>query len=89
MSEIMFYDVEVYTGWWCVCVSNNEGYKNQFTSEHNNINELKDIVDTHTMVGFNNYSYDDIILENIISGRDKVTYIKYLSDSVIIHKDKF
>ena len=68
---IITYDIEVLKYDWIIVFKE----ANEYRVIHNNVNELKNYIDTLTknkgiLVGFNNYHYDDIVMAGILLGYD-------------------
>ena len=88
-KPLAFYDMEVMIPYWCIGIitSNDEEYV--FDSESKSLVELEEITKSHVMIGINNYDYDDILLQSINVGKHNPKIIKYISDSIIVGKEKY
>ena len=84
MKEVTFYDIEVYPTFWCICFIDTNDEKYYFTSDSQNLSKLHELVKTTCLVGFNNYEYDDIIVQNIMKGYDNTTLIYKLSNEIMM-----
>jgi hypothetical protein len=83
-DDLLFYDIEVYShNAFVVFKDINKKLKRVF---HNNFVHLSDFIKGKTLVGFNNYYYDDKILTYMI-GLKTVQQIKYLNDQIILGED--
>lgn len=64
----VFYDLEVFKHDWLAVLMDDQG---NVTRIHNNVDKLKNSLSTNNiLVGYNNYSYDDIILAGLLTGKD-------------------
>ena len=84
----MFYDIEVYEHDWFICFEDEDG--NRDFVHNGGILKLHNIVKKYTLVGFNNYHYDDRILGKILEYGSKCVQdpnlIKQANDDIIINK---
>lgn len=78
--EYLFYDIEVFKHDALVIFKDID--KNVVKSYHNDFNGLGEFIKGKTLVGFNNYHYDDIILTAMISNWSNYQ-IKVLNDEII------
>lgn len=84
-QRILIYDIEVYEEDAFVVFKNLDGtiykiYHNEFTG-------LRELVTTSTLVGYNNYFYDDIIISGMIDCWTP-KQLKRLNDDLIIRREK-
>jgi len=64
----LFYDLEVFRHDWLAVLMDENG---SVIRIHNDVDKLKNSLSTQQiLVGFNNYSYDDVVLAGILSGKD-------------------
>jgi len=83
-DNILFYDIEVYShNAFVVFKDINKNLKRVF---HNNFVHLSDFIKGKTLVGFNNYYYDDKILTYMLDLKT-VQQIKDLNDRIINGED--
>jgi len=84
-DSILFFDIEVYSQYdaFVVFKDINKKLKRVF---HNNFVQLADFIDGKTLVGFNNYHYDDKILTYMLDLKT-VHQIKKLNDAIISGED--
>lgn len=80
MENLLFYDIEVFKEDALVVFKDIE--KNIVKIFHNNFTGVSDLIKDKTLVGYNNYWYDDKILTYMIDGKD-VYQIKRLNDDII------
>jgi hypothetical protein len=84
LDELLFYDIEVFShDVFVVFKDINKKLKRVF---HNNFVQLSDFIKGKTLVGFNNYYYDDKILTYMLDLKT-VQQIKYLNDQIILGED--
>jgi len=84
LDELLFYDIEVFShDAFVVFKDINKKLKRVF---HNNFVQLSDFIKGKTLVGFNNYYYDDKILTYMLDLKT-VQQIKYLNDQIILGED--
>lgn len=88
---IVFYDMEVFVEDWMICFIYPDGRRQHF---HNSgLMKILQIINTHTLVGFNNYHYDDKILTKIAGGKTKglpkPTDVKEWNDDIILRKQNW
>lgn len=79
MLNCIYYDVEVFRDDW-IFIAN---HSNTFTVIHNNKEELKQFITLNKrcwFVGYNNYHYDDYIIEDILSGNNPYELSKKIID---------
>jgi hypothetical protein len=63
----VFYDIEVFRHDWMVVLMTED----QVIKIHNDVDKLKKCLSTNNiLVGYNNYSYDDIVLAGLLTGKD-------------------
>jgi hypothetical protein len=80
-TEILFYDIEVYTHNSFVVLKDIN--KNMWLFENRNrFSGLSDFINGKTLIGFNNYWYDDHILDAMLNGWSQ-KQIKDLNDRII------
>ena len=82
-KEIVFYDVEVYPNFWCICFIDTNDERQYYTSDSTNLSGLVKTVNNSCLIGFNNYEYDDIIVQSIVAGYDNTSYIYKLSTTIM------
>jgi hypothetical protein len=83
-DDLLFYDIEVYShNAFVVFKDINKKLKRVF---HNNFVHLSDFIKGKTLVGFNNYYYDDKILTYMLDLKT-VQQIKHLNDQIILGED--
>jgi hypothetical protein len=83
-DNLLFYDIEVYShNAFVVFKDINKKLKRVF---HNNFVGLSDFIKGKTLVGFNNYHYDDKILTYMLDLKT-VQQIKTLNDAIISGED--
>lgn len=95
-ENLLFYDMEVTKHDWLIVfkdINFNEiavfhsnkladwNCSNSITGNY--ANELNDLIKGKTLLAYNNYHYDDIILGYMLKGFTDTKYIKALSDSII------
>lgn len=84
MKELLFYDIEVFKHDSIVVFKDiNKKYVGVF---HNNFKGMKDLIKGKTLVGFNNYHYDDKVLTymlNVDNQKHTQFLIKELNDKII------
>lgn len=84
LDELLFYDIEVFShDAFVVFKDINKKLKRVF---HNNFVQLSDFIKGKTLVGFNNYYYDDKILTYMLDLKT-VQQIKYLNDQIILGEE--
>ncbi len=84
LDDLLFYDIEVYShNAFVVFKDIHKKLKRVF---HNNFVGLSDFIKGKTLVGFNNYYYDDKILTYMLDLKT-VQQIKYLNDQIILGED--
>lgn len=84
LDELLFFDIEVFShNAFVVFKDINKNLKRVF---HNNFVQLSDFIKGKTLVGFNNYHYDDKILTYMLDLKT-VQQIKYLNDQIILGED--
>ena len=66
MENLLFYDIEVYK--YDAFVVFKDINKNTLRIFHNDFEELRDFIKGKTLVGYNNYFYDDLVLTKMIRG---------------------
>jgi hypothetical protein len=83
-NDLLFFDIEVFQNDAFVVFKDiNKKLKRVF---HNNFVHLSDFIKGKTLVGFNNYHYDDKILEYMLDQRTPFQ-IKELNDKIISGED--
>ena len=80
MEDLLFYDIEVFSHDAMIVFKDIE--KNVIRIFHNNFLGLDEFIEGKTLVGFNNYHYDDKILVYMVE-RKSVYLIKDLNDRII------
>src|SRR3982751_2030780 len=84
LDDLLFYDIEVFShDAFVVFKDINKKLKRVF---HNNFVLLSEFIKGKTLVGFNNYYYDDKILTYMLDLKT-VQQIKYLNDQIILGED--
>ncbi len=78
---ILFYDIESYKHDFIVVFVNEEGKTHHIL--HNTTEGLLDIINNYTLVGYNNYYYDDKMISKMLLGIDNPTVLKTISNSII------
>ncbi len=78
----VFYDIEVFKHDWMICFEFEDGTKRSFHNK-GRIHIMK-IIKNYTLVGFNNYFYDDKIITKIFKGFMKPEEIKTFNDAIIV-----
>lgn len=81
MDRILFFDIEVFTFDSFVVVKTEEGLSKLFHNK-NNFEGLGQYIQGATLVGYNNYHYDNFILQYMLEGRPQHE-IKALNDQII------
>ena len=77
--KFIYYDVEVFKSDWLFIANRS----NHFTIIHNNKDELQKFIHDNKdewFVGFNNYHYDDYIVEDILGGNNPYDLSKRIID---------
>ena len=83
-QDILFYDIEVFShDAFVVFKDINKKLKRVF---HNNFVHLAEFIEGKTLVGYNNYHYDDKILTYMLDLKT-VQQIKTLNDAIISGED--
>lgn len=77
----LFFDIEVFSHDAFVVIKDIEGNMNVFTDK-DGFKGLNDFIEGNTLIGYNNYWYDDHILEAMVNGWT-VRQIKDLNDRII------
>lgn len=90
-KNYLFYDFEVFSHDIFVVFKNYSGktvyyFHNQDFIENQNL--LKEITQNHILVGYNNYGYDDYILQYLIDETDYCMKKKYKDEYMFISKAK-
>lgn len=80
MKPLLFYDIEIFKMDALVVFKDIE--KKVIRIFHNDFTDLFELVKSHTLVGYNNYHYDDKILTGMINGYT-VYQLKQLNDRII------
>lgn len=83
-QELLFYDIEVFAHNALVVFKNSE--KKLVKVFHNTFTKLGEFIAGKTLVGFNNYHYDDLILTYMVDLKS-VQQIKELNDRIINGED--
>jgi DNA polymerase family B len=84
-EDLLFYDIEVYgQDAFVVFKDINKKLKRVF---HNNFFHLRDFIDGKILVGYNNYHYDDKILQYMLDLKTP-EQIKWLNDQIIVEKSE-
>lgn len=84
MEDLLFYDIEVFKYDSLVVFKDKD--KNVVRIFCNDFRELKDFIFGKTLVGFNNYHYDDKVLIYMYENKTQAL-IKELNDQIIGNKD--
>jgi hypothetical protein len=83
----MVYDIEVFHNLYMFCFKSvDTGEETTITCTPNNVNgalTIKNIVEKYTLIGFNNYYYDDKILTHLLNGNNTCESIKEYNDLLI------
>lgn len=83
---VIFYDIEVFKHDWFVCFIDTDGNRQHF---HNGgVMKMHSIINNHTLVGYNNHHYDDVILSHILYKGYTPQQIKELNDDIIVRHQK-
>lgn len=80
MENLLFYDIEVYK--YDAFVVFKDINKNTLRIFHNDFEELRDFIKGKTLVGYNNYFYDDLVLTKMIRGWSNYQ-LKEFNDRII------
>ena len=80
MEKTLFYDIEVFKHDALVIFKDSN--KNTVAEFHNNFLGLHDVIQDKTLVSYNGYFYDDIILHKMLEGWS-VPQLKQLNDAII------
>jgi hypothetical protein len=84
LDDLLFFDIEVFShDAFVVFKDHNKRLKRVF---HNNFVQLSNFIKGKTLVGYNNYHYDDKILTYMLDLKT-VQQIKYLNDQIILGED--
>lgn len=80
IQDLLFYDIEVFSHNALVVFKNSD--KKLIKVFHNNFVKLAEFIQGKTLVGYNNYHYDDLILTYMMELKS-VQQIKELNDRII------
>src|SRR5699024_7028163 len=78
-SNLLFYDIEVFSHDALVVFLDENGNETIF---HNDFIRLEEFIEGKTLVGFNNYFYDDVILHHMLNLKTP-EQLKHLNDRII------
>lgn len=81
MKEVLFYDIEVYSNDYFFVFLKEDG--SVFDIIVNTNKGLAKIFSNYTIVGYNNYHYDDYMTVNCMRGLTNPKHMKELNDSII------
>lgn len=85
-EDLLFYDIEVFKEDSLVIFKNID--KQTVAMFHNDFNGLDKVIEGKTLIGYNNYYYDDHILTSMLSCNTPYQ-IKDKNDDIILRKKKF
>lgn len=80
LNDLLFYDIEVFQHDALVVFKDIDG--NTVKTFHNDFEGLREVIKGKTLVGYNNYFYDDFILNWMLTGKT-VYQLKQLNDEII------
>ena len=84
-QRILIYDIEVYEEDAFVVFKNLDG--TIYKIFHNEFAGLRELIHTSTLVGYNNYYYDDIVISAMMDCWTP-TQLKRLNDDIIVRREK-
>lgn len=94
-KDLLFYDIEVFEKYYCFCFTSDgenfqsvRGWVNTEDETIENKKKLLLIVKDKTLVGYNNFHYDDVMLEMFLKTKTTkgVSFLKFYNDQIIINK---
>lgn len=95
MNNLLFYDIEVFKKYYCFWFTEDgknfesvRGWLDTKEETKHNKKKLLDIINEKTLVGYNNYHYDDKVLEHFLKTdvERSVSFLKYINDKTIVDK---
>lgn len=84
-ERILIYDIEVYEEDAFVVFKELDG--TIYKIYHNDFTGLRELIHTSTLVGYNNYYYDDIVISAMMDCWTP-TQLKRLNDDIIVRREK-
>lgn len=81
VSNFRFYDIEVFKKDFTITFKKIDYSVDKIYV--NNVEGLKEYLDNHIVVGYNNYHYDDVVMRHMVRTNGNIGEIKLLNDLII------